>query len=235
MDQTVSPRCTASVRLAVFDVDGTLVDSQDSIVAAMEAAWTAYAMTPPPRGDVLRVVGLPLLEAVGRLAPDVPADRRQSLRERYSTEWSRMRAEGRLHEPFFPGAREVLDVLEADGWLLGVATGKSRPGLIKVLDSHGITRRFVTLQTSDLSPGKPNPTMLEKAMAEAGSDRSTTAMVGDTVFDIQMARNAGTYAVGVAWGYHDVDELRAAGAHTVIGDFAELPAVLAGLIEGGAP
>lgn len=232
MNRSVPPVSSTPLRLAVFDVDGTLIDSQNSIVAAMGHAWESHGLVPPERESTLRVVGLPLVEAIARLAPDESPERVQSMRTSYAAEWTRMRDEGRLSEPLFPGALTVLDDLERDGWLLGVATGKSRRGLDKALEAHKLAPRFVTLQTSDVSQGKPHPEMLIKAMAETGADPAATAMIGDTTFDIQMARNAGTYAVGVAWGYHEVSELWAAGAHAVIDDFAELPRTLLTLVEG---
>lgn len=235
MNRSVPPSQSAFLRLAVFDVDGTLIDSQNSIVAAMGHAWQSHGLVPPVRETALRVVGLPLAEVIARLAPDEPPDRVESMRTSYSAEWTRMRDEGRLSEPLFPGALAVLDDLERDGWLLGVATGKSRKGLDRALEAHALAPRFVTLQTSDVSAGKPHPEMLLKAMAETGAEPAATAMIGDTTFDMQMACNAGTYAVGVAWGYHEVSELWAAGAHAVIDDFAALPRILLSLVEGGTP
>ncbi|MBE0532822.1 MAG: HAD-IA family hydrolase [Rhodospirillales bacterium] len=235
MDQTAPSSRATSLRLAVFDVDGTLIDSQNSIVSAMGHAWQSHGLMPPERAAALRLVGLPLAEVIAGLAPDETPERWESLRTSYSTEWGRMREEGRLSEPLFPGALTVLDDLDRAGWLLGVATGKSRRGLDLALAGHDLAGRFVTLQTSDVSAGKPNPEMLTKAMAETGTTPAFTAMIGDTTYDIQMARNAGTYAIGVSWGYHDVSELRAAGAHAIIDDFADLPRTLAGLIEGGIP
>lgn len=221
----------SSLRLAVFDVDGTLIDSQNSIVSAMGHAWQSHGLTPPERAAALKMVGLPLAEVIAGLAPDETPERWESLRTAYSAEWGRMRQEGRLAEPLFPGALTVLDDLDRAGWLLGVATGKSRRGLDLALAGHDLAGRFVTLQTSDVSAGKPNPEMLMKAMAGTGATPASTAMIGDTTYDIEMARNAGTYAVGVSWGYHDVSELRAAGAHAIIDDFADLPRTLARLIE----
>jgi len=230
MLQTAPSSPSTALRLAVFDVDGTLIDSQNSIVSAMGYAWQSHGLVPPERAAALRMVGLPLAEVIAGLAPDESPERWESLRTSYSAEWSRMRDQGRLSEPLFPGAISVLDDLEEAGWLLGVATGKSRRGLDMVLAAHGLADRFVTLQTSDVSAGKPNPEMLMKAMAETGAAPASTAMIGDTTYDVQMARNAGIHAIGVAWGYHDVSELKAAGAHAIIDDFSKLPGILDGLM-----
>ena len=121
---------------------------------------------------------------------------------------------------------ETLEELEASGWVLGVATGKSDRGLRHVLEVHGLLDRFVTLQTADRHPSKPHPAMVELAMAEAGATRSTTAMIGDTSFDMAMAVNAKVRPVGVDWGYHDEHELRDAGAEIVAASMADLSGIL---------
>jgi phosphoglycolate phosphatase len=127
----------------------------------------------------------------------------------------------------FDGIVEAIDRLAADGWLLGVATGKSDRGLGLLLAHHGLADRFVTLQTADRHPSKPDPSMLLAAMAEAGAEPHMTAMIGDTSFDMAMARAAGTTAVGVAWGYHAPDELAAAGAELIASHARDLPGMLA--------
>lgn len=219
-----------SLRLAVFDIDGTLIDSQNSIVEAFERSWRAFDMDPPSRDEILRIVGLPLLEAIARLAPDQPRERIEALRDHYQASWTAMRQEGRLSEPLFPGAVETLQSLEDDGWCLGIATGKSRRGVDRLLQNHPLEGKFATCQTSDVMPGKPNPDMMLKAMAETGSEPEKTVMIGDTTYDIHMARNAGTFAIGVAWGYHSEEELETAGAHAVIDDFGALKPLLKDLI-----
>jgi phosphoglycolate phosphatase len=126
-----------------------------------------------------------------------------------------MRGRNLVEEPLYDGIKELLDTLEADGWLLGVATGKSDRGLGHCLACHGLSRRFVTLQTADRHPSKPHPSMIEAALADAGAEAGVSMMIGDTSYDMAMARAAGVTAVGVAWGYHDPAELQAAGAHYV--------------------
>lgn len=206
----------APLRLAVFDCDGTLVDSQHSIVACMSAAFAAAGLAAPAAEAVRRVVGLPLAASVARLDPLLAAAECARVAELYKQAFTDMRRDRSIEEPLFPGVRELLDALEAEGVLLGVATGKGRRGLRITLEQHGLLGRFVTLQTADDAPGKPHPEMLRRAIAEAGAESATTAMIGDTTFDILMALNAGTAAIGVGWGYHPPDELRAAGAHEVV-------------------
>jgi phosphoglycolate phosphatase len=212
----------APLRLAVFDCDGTLVDSQHSIVACMEAAFAAAGRTVPRAAAVRRVVGLPLGDCVARLAPDLGPAECARLVELYKQAFSDLRAAAQIQEPLFPGIRELLDALDAEGVMLGVATGKGRRGLVMTLEQHGLLGRFATVQTADLAPGKPNPEMLRRAMAEAGAAPATTAMIGDTTYDMLMARSAGTAAIGVAWGYHPPEELHAAGAHAVVESAAEV-------------
>ena len=220
-----------AIRLAVFDCDGTLVDSQHSIVAAMHAASAAHRLEEPSAERVRRVVGLHLLEAIRVLWPTCAEDTLGRIQESYIAAFQNLRARGLVNDPLYPGAREAIERLDTSGWRLGVATGKSHRGLMATLDRHAMTDRFVTLQTADRAAGKPHPEMLRKAMAEAGAEAVATVMIGDTTFDMEMARAARTRAVGVAWGYHEADELKAAGAEIIVADFAELPAALDALLE----
>ncbi|HEU4970082.1 HAD-IA family hydrolase [Sphingomonas sp.] len=203
-------------RLAVFDCDGTLVDSQAAICRAMDECFTCHGLTPPDRHATRRIVGLSLPQIMRTLAPDADPDLQTVLVDTYRTTFQRHRAEGLVEEPLFDGIVEVAQALGDAGWLLGVATGKSDRGLRLCLERHGLHARFVTLQTADRHPSKPHPAMLHAAIAEAGAAPETTVMIGDTSFDMMMARAAGAHALGVGWGYHDADELRSAGAHDVI-------------------
>ena len=203
-------------RLALFDCDGTLVDSQAAICRAMDACFTAHDLVPPDRAATRRIVGLSLPHAMQALVPDGEAGLHHALAESYKSAFQRHRAEGLVEEPLFEGLAEAIDALEADGWLLGVATGKSDRGLRLCLERHGLHARFVTLQTADRHPSKPDPAMLHAAIAEAGATAETTVMIGDTSFDMLMARAGGAKALGVGWGYHDAEELREAGAAEVV-------------------
>ncbi|MEI9928380.1 MAG: HAD-IA family hydrolase [Sphingomonas sp.] len=203
-------------RLAVFDCDGTLVDSQANICRAMEACFVASHLDPPERAVIRRVVGLSLVPAIAALLPDADAALHATMAEEYKRAFFAIRSAGGMEEePLFEGIADAVAALADAGWMLGVATGKSDRGLAHILDHHGLRDRFVTLQTADRHPSKPHPAMLAAAIAEAGASPATTAMIGDTSFDMMMARAAGTHAIGVAWGYHDPHELTAAGAHHV--------------------
>jgi phosphoglycolate phosphatase len=217
-------------RIAVFDCDGTLVDSQANICRAMEATFAAHRLDPPGRNDIRRIVGLSLVPAIARLLPEADAGLHEAMAEEYKRAFHAMRASADLDpEPLYDGILETIDALEGAGWLLGVATGKSDRGLRLILEHHGLYDRFITLQTADRHPSKPHPAMLELAIAEAGAAPETTAMIGDTSFDMAMARAAGTHALGVLWGYHTSEELLGAGAHSLADHASQLPAHLEGL------
>ncbi len=218
------------VRLAVFDCDGTLVDSQHSILASVHAACDAHDLPRPEAEAVKRIVGLPLKVGIARLWPGEDAEAHAVIAGFYRDHFNRLRAAGAVTEPLFPGVLEGLAAFEGAGWLLGVATGKSHRGLLGSLGEHGLAERFVTLQSADTAAGKPSPDMLLRAMAETGAGAEATVMIGDTTFDMEMALNAGTLAVGVAWGYHETEELLATGAHAVAGAFHELPAAVEDLM-----
>ena len=203
-------------RLAIFDCDGTLVDSQHNICAAMAECFVMCGLEPPPPERTRRVVGLSLVEAMREMRPEADTDTHASMAEDYKRAFQAMRANGLDEEPLFDGVAALIDGLEAEGWLLGVATGKSDRGLALALAHHGLHPRFVTLQTADRHPSKPHPSMIEAAMADAGAVPKTTMMIGDTSYDMAMARAAGVTAVGVAWGYHDTEDLRRAGAHHIV-------------------
>lgn len=221
----------ARLTLALFDVDGTLVDSQAQIAAAMQRAFEAEGLAPPVRGDVLSIIGLSLPQAMARLAPRADAAVRMALVERYRAAFVALRADGET-PPLYPGAAELLRALACvDTVFLGVATGKARRGLDHVLAAHSLEGMFHTMQVADDHPSKPHPSMVERALAETGVAPGDCVMIGDTSFDMEMARAAGVRAVGVAWGYHPVEDLRQAGAETIAGDFGDLGKLLNNLLS----
>jgi phosphoglycolate phosphatase len=213
-------------KLAVFDCDGTLVDGQAHVCEAMERGFAEAGLAPPARHEILRGVGLSLPIAVRRLAPDGTAEQHAVAVESYRVSFRTAREQGRFSEPLFDGIGDLLHALHAAGWRLGVATGKSDRGLAHCLATHRLSALFCTLQTSDRHPSKPHPSMVQQAMAEAPASPENTVMIGDTAYDIEMARNAGVRAIGVAWGYHATDELLAAGAMAVARDAAHLAELL---------
>ena len=202
-------------RLAIFDCDGTLVDSGAPIYAALKATFREASIDLPPPEVSRRVIGLSLVEAMAGLTPDMPAETHVELAEAYKRHFMALRAAGDVDEPLFDGVLELLDDLEADGWLLAVATGKSDRGLKHCLDRHDIHARFVSLQTADRHPSKPHPSMVLQAIAEAGASPETSFVVGDTSYDMAMAAAARAAPIGAGWGYHETEELLEAGAVAV--------------------
>ena len=216
------------VKLAVFDCDGTLVDGQGAICAAMEVAFAGAGLPAPDRAVVRRVVGLSLPHAVTRLVPDADADTVRQVVGAYKDAFRAARASGELAEPLFDGIADVIAALRRADWVLAVATGKSDRGLVHCLASHGLSAEFASLQTADRHPSKPHPAMLEAALAETLAEPDGAVMIGDTVFDMAMAAEIGVKAVGVAWGYHEAPELIEAGAAFVAGSPRELQEYLLG-------
>ena len=218
------------IRLCVFDCDGTLVDSERSILSGMCVAFAAHGFPLPTDDAVRRVVGLSLAEAVACLLPASSERECKRISGSYREAVAAMRLDGALLEPLYPGVLEGLQALEDEGWCLGLATGKSYRSAIATLAAHGLEHRFVTLQTADNAAGKPSPQMMIQAMAEAGAEPGATVMVGDTTYDMMMARNAGALALAVTWGYHKKPELEASGAHAAVEEFGAIASAIGRLI-----
>ena len=210
----------------VFDCDGTLVDSQHQIIAAMGEAFAAHHLAAPSHADIRQIIGLSLHEAIAALAPDQDEEGQAALVAAYRTSFIRLRETDAIEDPLFPSVQPVLEGLCEAGYLLGIATGKARRRLDHVLAKHGLAHLFVTLQTPDVAPGKPHPAMIEQAMAETGASPENTVLVGDTVFDVEMAGHARVAAIGVSWGYHAPEALAQAGAHSVVDRFDDIPPTL---------
>ncbi len=213
------------MKLFVFDVDGTLVDSQNLIVEAQARAFASLGLPAPDRERALSVVGLSLIEAFEALTEGQgPSD---LLAQAYKDAWKQLRAQPGFHDPLYPGAHELLtELAECDDCLLGIATGKSRAGVASLFDRHGWHGLFDTVQTADDAPSKPAPDMFYRALAETGVAPRDACMIGDTTFDMAMAHSAGAHAIGVGWGYHRHDKLKKAGAAHIVSDFSALRDVL---------
>jgi phosphoglycolate phosphatase len=214
-----------AMKLVIFDVDGTLVDSQHFIVEAQTRAFAAHGLPAPSRAEMLSIVGLSLVQAFEQLVPDGPA---ASLAQAYRDAWSVMRLDPDYADEMYPGAVEAVNALaQRDDLLLGIATGKSLRGVHHLFDERGWHGRFATVQTSDGHPSKPHPAMVLKALAETGLAPADALMIGDTSYDMAMGRAAGVRTLGVTWGYHTRDQLIASGAERLVESYEDLMAVLA--------
>ncbi|MFX0541766.1 HAD-IA family hydrolase [Roseovarius sp. S4756] len=214
------------LRLVIFDVDGTLVDSQGDIVASMHHAFAEIGAPTPERAAIKGIIGLSLDVAMARLAPDLAARDHDALVEAYKRSYMSLRAQAGAAEssPLFPGTRKMLETLAArDDLLLGIATGKSRRGLDKLIDGHGLQGLFLTRQVADHHPSKPHPAMLQTALNETGVSAADAVMIGDTTYDMEMARAAGIGTIGVSWGYHPAADLL---SDHLLTDWSDLPACL---------
>jgi len=218
--------------LIMFDMDGTLIDTHGLISEHMATAFTHNGLPEPTPADVRQIIGLSLHVAIGQLSQSKDAVFVDRLVDSYRTAYRESLEHHTDREPLYSGARDALDRLHArPEMLLGIATGKGLSGVHRILGNHGIAGHFVTLQTPDHNPSKPDPGMLLSAMRETGASPNETIMIGDTVFDIELAVNAGCRAVGVTWGYHEPADLLRAGAGAMIDSYDELDAAIARLLE----
>ena len=208
--------------LVIFDCDGTLVDGQHMIIDAMKQASKNCKI--PYAGDeaVRRIVGLSLLEAITRVYPDLTAHDHDLIQTEFISHFRYLRTLDDHHEPLYDGIKDAIITLINMDVLLGVATGKSTRGLINTLKNHNLEDHFVTLNTADDGPGKPDPSMINVALSDTGADKRNTYMIGDTTYDMQMAALAGVHSVGVTWGYHEKHELISSGANHIISHISEL-------------
>jgi phosphoglycolate phosphatase len=215
------------MKLVIFDCDGTLVDSQHIIVAAMDQAFRDNGLTPLPRAKTLSIVGLSLPYAIEQLMPGRDRKLVMSVNDAFKAAFGTLRRDPDHLEPPYPGCLDCIAKLSArDDLVLGLATGKSRRGVDALFERLDLARHFVTIQTADEHPSKPHPSMIRTAIHEAGSRAADTIMIGDTTYDIEMAGNAEVAGIGVGWGYHDVPDLKRSGAHAIVDDYAGLIPVI---------
>lgn len=214
--------------LAVFDIDGTLVDSRATILEAATQAARAVGLAEPGYEAVRQIVGLSLHEALAQLAPGLTDGELAEFVAAYQAAFRDMHARPGFQEPLYPGAMDLLARLRRDGWRLSLATGQSRRGVERNLARGGWADLFVSSHCAEDGPGKPDPAMLICAMKASGAAPERTVMIGDTSHDMRMALNAGVRPQGVAWGFHTADEVRASGAAHVAENFPALEAALHG-------
>jgi phosphoglycolate phosphatase len=211
-----------SLKLVVWDVDGTLVDSRQSIFVTAQAVYGQTGLEVPTYDEVRQIVGLGLREAFVILSPELPDAEIDRLTQTYREVFQALRRDPTFIEPLYDGAAETLDRLRGQGWKIAMATGKSRSGVETVLRLHGWADLFDSTHCADDGPGKPHPAMLLEAMKAIGVPPERTIMVGDTAHDMRMAKAAGVYAQGVSWGFHTAEEVLEGGADHVADDFTTL-------------
>ncbi len=210
-------------KLLVFDWDGTLMDSAASIIGCMRASFRDLDLEAPAAEKIRATIGLGLDDAFHRFFPGSSIETRQQLIAAYRKHWF---ATYNDRVTLFESVPETLEALADQGYLLAVATGKGRRGLNSDLEVTGLGRYFLATRTADEALSKPNPQMLLDIMSELGASRKETLMIGDTTFDIDMARAAGTPAVGVLSGSHGESQLMTSGALDCLESIADLPAWL---------
>ncbi len=223
-----------TLKLAIWDLDGTIIDSREIIQTAMERAFEACGHRPPRYEETRHTIGIGLVEAMAELAPDLDPRDHAALGEAYRSAFLALRTEGRGFEPLYPGAAETVKRLAEAGWLLGIATGKARRGVDAFFEQHGLQPYFDTAWCADDGPGKPSPFMVQAGMDALGVDAAATVMIGDAVHDMRMGRSAGVRTVGVSWGFGEAHELEAAGAHDLHHEYETLNAALDAFFDAAA-
>ncbi|GAB4357539.1 MAG: HAD-IA family hydrolase [Gammaproteobacteria bacterium] len=210
-------------RLLIFDWDGTLMDSEARIVACIRAATEEMGLRTLSNDHMKNVIGLGLAEAIQMLFPGSDDDFGREFVARYRKHF--FRAEENP-TPLFEGAYATLQSLYEQGYWMAVATGKGRRGLDQALERTGCGDFFLTTRCADEAPSKPHPEMLLAILEELGVDADDTLMIGDTEYDMQMARSAGTHALAVSYGVHELERLLNHQPLGFVDDIRELPAWL---------
>ena len=192
------PKPTRRFDLIAFDWDGTLSDSTAMIASCIQQAVADVGGTVPSTEAASHVIGLGLMQALAHAAPDVPAERHAALADRYRHHYFAQQHTLTL----FPGVIAMLQELRAQGYLLAVATGKSRRGLDEALKNVALQGMFDTTRTADQTRGRPHPQMLHEIFAELAVEPQRCLMVGDTTHDLELARNAACPSAAVTYGAH---------------------------------
>ena len=212
-----------SVELVVFDWDGTLMDSAHKIVGCFKRAFVDFELPARADEDIRATIGLSVSDAVATLYPELEPSLRQRVRERYSDHWIQAR---QRPVDLFAGALDVLAALQEQGLMLAVATGKSASGLRRDLETTGLASVFHSTRCADQANSKPDPQMLLDIMSDLDTDADSTVMVGDTSFDLEMARRAGTRSIAVTYGVHRRSRLLEFGPSATLDAIDELPSAL---------
>ena len=213
------------MKLVLFDCDGTLVDSGKLIHEVMARTFEKHGYERPHYDATKSIIGLTLDTAIARIMGVEEIDEQiRAMTQHYKDLYSPVRAEPGFQEPLYDGVAEMIETLAArEDVMIGAVTGKSRRGLDLIRSSHGFDSVFFVSRTADDCPSKPHPAMVLECCAEAGVDASDTIVIGDSVYDMMMAKSAGAMALGVSWGYGETEALQAAGADVIV---HEVPHIL---------
>jgi phosphoglycolate phosphatase len=212
------------MKLALFDCDGTLVDSAALIHEVMARTFVHFGYPRPDIALTKSIIGLTLDLAIARMQGKAHIDDEAvAMTAHYKAIYVGVRDEAGVDVPLFDGIRDLIRTLAAkDEVLIGAVTGKSRRGLVHVLEAHGFAPDFVVSRTADDCPSKPHPAMVTECCSETGMNPADTIVIGDAIYDMQMAKAAGATAIGVSWGYASVEDLVAAGADAIVYRPAEI-------------
>ncbi|MFL6777249.1 MAG: HAD-IA family hydrolase [Sphingomicrobium sp.] len=223
-------------RLAIFDLDGTLVDSAALLERALTETFEEIGRTSPGRQHCRRVIGLSLLEAARALMPQADAGMIAEFAETFKSTFPQVRGRKVSPERLFEGIIKLVDGLRDDGWLLAIATGNTKRGIERPMKIYGLEERFISVQTADDHPSKPHPSMVFRAMGDAGASSSSTIVIGDTTSDVLMARAARASPIGASWGRHEAQDLVKGGAAAVARHPSDvLEIVRLGALESSPP
>ena len=218
------------IMLAAFDLDGTLLNSADSIVFGVTECWKVCGFPVPKAQDIKKIIGLPWEESVKNLLPDAGKKEFNLIKKYYEEVAQGKRQRPKQDQDLFPGVYEMLKEVREAGYILTIITSRSGVRLRELLARHGIEELFSALKTTDDGPGKPNPFLMRQTLNEFNVLKNNAVMIGDTTFDIAMSKNAGTFGVGVSWGVHNTSDLMTAGAHEVVHTVDEIVPTLRKLI-----
>lgn len=203
--------------LVIFDWDGTLIDSQANIVQCFQLVIEELGLPERENHEISNIIGLGMREALKMLFPQHDSEVYEQMVDRYRYHFFASNPS----EPFV-GAEEVLSRLTDDGYILAVATGKGRNGLNKALKHTGFGGYFHVTRCADETRSKPHPLMLEEILEQTGMEPDQAVMVGDTEYDLEMAKNAGISSIGVSYGVHDSERLLKHKPITVIDEIRAL-------------
>jgi phosphoglycolate phosphatase len=213
------------MKLVLFDCDGTLVDSAKLIHEVMARTFVHFGFDRPEIASTKSIIGLTLDIAIARMQGKQHVDdEATAMMVHYKSIFAQTRAEAGFEEPLFDGIKEMIGTLAArEEIIMGAVTGKSRRGLDMIMDTHGFRPHFVVSRTADDCPSKPHPGMVTECCDQTGIVPADTIVIGDAIYDMQMAKAAGAKAIGVAWGYASQPDLWAAGADAIVGHSSEIP------------